>query len=101
MLPVLFLFACSASATTSETNGRDTTTVTSKMDTSSMPAYDPLMEPLMVGAKYSKKLGDTLGVKMYEFTMKPALASVNRLDCLISWNFKHIVNLTKSIYSIR
>jgi hypothetical protein len=21
-----------------------------------------------------------------------ALASVNRLDCLISWNFKHIVN---------
>ena len=24
-----------------------------------------------------------------------ALASVNRLDCLISWNFKHIVTLTK------
>jgi predicted nucleic acid-binding protein len=24
-----------------------------------------------------------------------ALASVNRLDCLISWNFKHIVNYNK------
>jgi predicted nucleic acid-binding protein len=24
-----------------------------------------------------------------------ALASVNRLDCLISWNFKHIVNFDK------
>ena len=24
-----------------------------------------------------------------------AIASVNRLDCLISWNFKHIVNFDK------
>jgi hypothetical protein len=24
-----------------------------------------------------------------------ALASVNRIDCLISWNFKHIVNYDK------
>lgn len=24
-----------------------------------------------------------------------ALASVNRLDCLVSWNFKHIVNYDK------
>jgi len=24
-----------------------------------------------------------------------ALSSVNRLDCLISWNFKHIVNFDK------
>ena len=22
-----------------------------------------------------------------------AMASVNRLDCLVSWNFKHIVNV--------
>ena len=25
-----------------------------------------------------------------------AIASVNRLDCLVSWNFKHIVNFDKS-----
>ena len=24
-----------------------------------------------------------------------ALASVNRVDCLVSWNFKHIVNVTR------
>ena len=24
-----------------------------------------------------------------------AIASVNRLDCLVSWNFKHIVNYDK------
>jgi len=24
-----------------------------------------------------------------------ALASINRVDCLISWNFKHIVNFEK------
>jgi hypothetical protein len=38
---------------------------------SPLPTYDPTMEPLLVGAKYSKKLGDTLGVKMYEFTVEP------------------------------
>ena len=36
-----------------------------------MPAYDPTMDPLTVGAQMSKKLADTLGVKMYEFTAKP------------------------------
>lgn len=29
------------------------------------------MEPLTVGAQFSKKLGDTLNIKMYEFTVKP------------------------------
>jgi hypothetical protein len=38
---------------------------------SPLSTYDPTMEPLLVGAKYSKKLGDTLGIKMYEFTVEP------------------------------
>jgi uncharacterized RmlC-like cupin family protein len=33
--------------------------------------YDPAMDPLTVGAKFSKKLADTLGIKMYEFTLNP------------------------------
>ena len=33
--------------------------------------YDPAMEPLTVGARFVKKITDTLGVKMYEFTVKP------------------------------
>jgi oxalate decarboxylase/phosphoglucose isomerase-like protein (cupin superfamily) len=49
----------------------DTTAVVTSNDTSTMPAYDPAMEPLTVGAKFSKKLGDTLNIKMYEFTVKP------------------------------
>ena len=71
LVSVLFLISCNETATTSETNDRDTTSVVSNADTSSMPTYDPAMEPLTVGAKMSKKLGDTLGVKMYEFTAKP------------------------------
>src|SRR5688500_2547727 len=33
--------------------------------------YDASLEPLTVGARFSKKLVDTLGIKMYEFTVKP------------------------------
>ena len=36
-----------------------------------MPAYDPAMDPLTVGVAFSKKLGDILNIKMYEFTVKP------------------------------
>jgi len=36
-----------------------------------MPAYDPAMEPLTVRAQICKLLHDILGIKMYEFTLKP------------------------------
>ncbi len=71
VISVLFQFSCSDSATTSETNDRDTTSVASNTDTSAMPAYDPAMDPYNLGGEAMKKLGDTLGVKMYEFTAKP------------------------------
>lgn len=71
LISVLFLLSCNQSATTSEKNDVDTTAVTTSSDPSAMPSYDPAMEPLTVGAKFSKKLRDTLGVKMYEFTVKP------------------------------
>ena len=71
LISVLFLISCNQSATTSEKNNADTSAVATISDTSTMPPYDPAMEPLTVGAKFSKKLGDTLGVKMYEFTVKP------------------------------
>ena len=70
-ISILLLIACNNNATTSETNNADTIAAVSSTDTSSMPVYDPAMEPLTVGAKFSKKLGDTLGIKMYEFTVKP------------------------------
>jgi quercetin dioxygenase-like cupin family protein len=71
LISVLFLIGCNESATTSEKKDMDTTSAVTKSDTSAMPAYDPAMDPLTVGAVFSKKLGDTLNIKMYEFTLKP------------------------------
>lgn len=39
--------------------------------------------------------GKALGKASKNDAYHTALASVNRLDCLISWNFKHIVNFEK------
>jgi hypothetical protein len=72
LISILFLMGCNEPATTSEKDGVDSTTaVTTNADTSTMPDYDPAMEPLTVGAQFSKKLADTLNMKMYEFTVKP------------------------------
>ena len=69
---VLFQLGCSNNATTSSPNDRDTTSVSaSNSDTVTLPAYDPAMDPLTKGGEMTKKLRDTLGVKMYEFTVKP------------------------------
>ncbi len=49
----------------------------------------------------AKKLAETyvnekaLGQSSMNDAFHIALASVNRLDCLVSWNFKHIVNFDK------
>jgi predicted nucleic acid-binding protein len=49
----------------------------------------------------AKKLAETyisekaLGLASMNDAYHIAIASVNRLDCLISWNFKHIVNFDK------
>ncbi len=69
---VSFLLGCSNNANTSAANDRDTASVSaSNRDTATMPAYDPAMDPLTKGGEMTKKLRDTLGVKMYEFTVKP------------------------------
>lgn len=71
-ISVLIHISCNDTATTSQVNDTDTTIVGStNKDTSTVPSYDQEMDPLTVGAQMSKKLGDTLGVKMYEFTVKP------------------------------
>jgi hypothetical protein len=71
LVSVLFLISCSETATTSEKMDNDTTQVVASGDTTSMPEYDPAMDSYNVGGDAMKKLGDTLGVKMYEFTAKP------------------------------
>jgi len=71
LLSFLFLISCKQPTTTSEKKDNDTTQVASTTDATPMPAYDPAMEPLTVGAQFSKLLHDTLGMKMYVFTLKP------------------------------
>jgi hypothetical protein len=69
---MLFLAGCSNNASTSEANESDTASLSaSNTDTASMPAYDPAMDPMTTGGDMIKKMSDTLGVKMYEFTVKP------------------------------
>lgn len=68
----LILFACGNDASTTDANESDTTSMAdSNTETASMPPYDAAMDPLTTGGQMIKKMSDTLGVKMYEFTVKP------------------------------
>ncbi|HEU4902353.1 MAG TPA: hypothetical protein VFT06_06150, partial [Flavisolibacter sp.] len=59
-------------AATSEANEKDSASVTTATrDTATMPAYDPAMDPVLIGGPMLKKMADTLSVKMYEFTVRP------------------------------
>ena len=71
LVSVLFLISCNERATTSDKNDKDTTQVVSIPDAASMPEYDRAMDALTVGAQSSKLLHDILGIKMYEYTLKP------------------------------
>ena len=71
LVSVLFLNSCNETETASEKTDKDTTQVASTQDDLSMPAYDPAMDSYKIGGDAIKKLGDTLGIKMYEFTAKP------------------------------
>jgi hypothetical protein len=69
---LLFLFGCGNNSSTHEANNRDTTAVSETNGaTSTVPSYNPAMDPLTTGGQMVKKMNDTLGVKMYEFTVKP------------------------------
>ena len=52
---------------------KDSAVVQTKPDSEQQPefTYDAALEPLTAGSKYAKLLQDTLGIKMYEFTVKP------------------------------
>lgn len=77
LIVVLLLFSilsCNEpESSEADTAAQDSVTATDSVTTT--PAdqftYDAALEPLTVGAQFSKKLADTLGVKMYEFTVKP------------------------------
>lgn len=70
----IFFVACNQPKTNPESgdNSKDTLVKeTAVKPEPEMPAYDPAMEPTKVGAQFSQVLHDTLGIKMYLFTLKP------------------------------
>jgi quercetin dioxygenase-like cupin family protein len=67
----VFFTACNNPETGTEKNNVDTLTMATTKDKSSMPAYDPALDPWNVEAAFAKKFGDTLGIKMFEVTLKP------------------------------
>ena len=71
LISVLLVIGCNEPPTTSEKTDSDTTQLVTNSEATSIPDYDPAMEPLTVGAAFAKKLHDTLNIKMYEFTLKP------------------------------
>ena len=62
------LIACNQQSKTDETK-TDTSAV--KTEAPAMPAYDPDMDPVKVEAPFLTFHKDTLGIKLYEVTLKP------------------------------
>lgn len=65
------VMSCNQPESGNKNTSTDTTSTMASKDTSSMPAYDPAMDPLKVEGAYAKALGDTLNIKMYEVALKP------------------------------
>jgi len=69
---VLFLFmaSCKESPKSADETKTDTSTV-AKNEIPVGPVYDPAMDPLIVAPAFTKKIADTLGIKMFELNLKP------------------------------
>jgi len=65
---LIALMACNQESKTDESKTDSTAT---KTETTFMPAYDPDMDPVKVEAPFLTFHKDTLGIKLYEVTLKP------------------------------
>ena len=72
ILPVaiMFFLSCNDAANKSEHQNNDTSQVVANTDTS-MPVYDPALDPLNVAGPNGKLLQDSLGIKIFEVSLKP------------------------------
>ena len=71
MVSFLFLISCNQPVTTSDKNDQDSIQVARTGDTTSMPAYDPALDPFTVSGANAKLLHDSLGIKIFEWWIKP------------------------------
>lgn len=70
LISFVFLDGCNESPKTSDDTNPDISTV-AKSDAPIGPVYDPAIDLSVVGGDFTKKLSDTLGIKMFEVTLKP------------------------------
>jgi hypothetical protein len=71
LVSAFFLSSCNQPATSSEENDKDTAQVNAAANTISMPAYDRALDPLTVAGINGKLLQDSLGIKIFEVSLKP------------------------------
>jgi len=65
----LLLASCNESPKNASETNTDSSTVTK--NESSDTVYDPAIDPLIVASAFTKKLADTLGIKMFEVSLNP------------------------------
>ena len=69
LISLLFAAACNEALKTDKNEKADTlTTALSKGDSI---VYDPAKDPMAVAPAFTKKLADTLGIRIYEVTLNP------------------------------
>ena len=66
-----FLIGCKENTSSDVSTMSDTTAIEPVKDPTPSPNYNPAMDPYIMGGDGIKQLIDTLGVKMYEFTVDP------------------------------
>lgn len=68
LISLLFTAACNEALKTDKNEADTLTTALSKGDS---VVYDPAKDPMAVAAAFTKKLADTLGIRIYEVTLNP------------------------------
>ncbi len=68
---MMIVIGCNENTSSNVSNEIDTTSMAPKIEPATMANYDSSMDPYVQGGEKLKKFGDTLGLKMYEFSVSP------------------------------
>jgi quercetin dioxygenase-like cupin family protein len=72
LISIFMVASCDQPLNSTEEKYNDSSTATVvKNDTTPLPVYNPALDPSLIGAAFSKKLDDSLGINIYEVTLKP------------------------------
>lgn len=68
---IITAFGACTNLSKTDSKNEDTLSARPMVKDSILMAYDPALDPWNVEAPFARRLGDTLGIKMYEVTLKP------------------------------